>query len=76
MNRPQMIEFQENFLQESKKQLGDAKNTLKQVSQILEKKTYLQGGWPEELWLYIKKDLQTRMEELKQRIEKLERYSL
>ena len=73
MKGPQTKVFQEEFLDDLRKRMEDMKKDLKQVSQILEKKTFLQGGWPEEYWLYIKKHLQTEIESLKKLIERLEK---
>ena len=55
------------------KQMEDMKEYLEQVSEILEKKTYLQGGWPEEFWLHIKKHLQDEMTSQEKLIEFLEK---
>ena len=70
---PQTKEFQKKYLDSFKKQMENMKKYLKQVSEILDKKTYLQGGWPEEYWLYIKKYLQTEIESLKKHIEFFEK---
>ena len=73
MIAPQTKEFQKKYLGHLKELKEDLKEYLKQVSEILEKKTYLQGGWPEEYWLYTKKYLQTEIESLKKHIEFFEK---
>jgi len=73
MIMPQTKEFQKKYLDHLEKQMEDIKEYLKQVSEILEKKTYLQGGWPEEFWLYIKKHLQDEMASQEKLIEFLEK---
>ena len=73
MNIAQMKEFLEKMLDRYKREMNDTKNLLKQVSDILEKETYLQGGWPDEFWSEFKKNLQARKENLKQSIETLKK---
>jgi ABC-type Fe3+-hydroxamate transport system substrate-binding protein len=70
---PQTKEFEKKYLDHLEKQMEDMKKYLKQVSEILEKKTYLQGGWPEEFWLYIKKHLQDEIASQEKLIEFLEK---
>lgn len=67
-------ESKEKQLEHLKKNIEGWKEYLKGISEILEKKTYLQGGWPEEFWLHEKKRAQTNLADLEKTIEFVEKY--
>ena len=62
-------EFHESMLKLYKKHLRDYEEVFMKVSRNLKNETYLEGGWTEEFWLYIKKDIHIKIEKLKHNIE-------
>jgi len=74
MRVPFWKEPKEKQLEYLKKRIESWKEYLKGISEILEKETYLQGGWPKEFWLHERKRAKTNLVDLEKTIEFVEKY--